>query len=174
MTVMDLLFSFAGRIGRGQFWLGYLATIVLAALIVIIVSIIVPWEQVVVTDADGQQTIDYTNPATLPAWIGYLFYFVIGMWITIAISIKRFHDRGKSAGWSLIMFIPLIGSIWLLIELGFLRGDPGPNAYGPPRFPLAGLLLDCAVSGNRQISICRAPCRRWHGCLSGRNLRTLT
>ena len=138
MTVMDLLFSFAGRIGRGQFWLGYLATIVLAALIVIIVSIIVPWEQIVVTDADGQQTIDYTNPAMLSAWIGYLFYFVIGVWITIAISIKRFHDRGKSAGWALIMFIPLIGSIWLLIELGFLRGDPGPNAYGPPRFPLGG------------------------------------
>ena len=28
--------------------------------------------------------------------------------------------------------------------------SPGPN--GPPRFPLAGLLLDRAVSGNRQIS----------------------
>jgi hypothetical protein len=27
----------------------------------------------------------------------------------------------------------------------------------PPRFPLAGLVYDRAVLGNRQISICRAP-----------------
>ncbi|MGI9403439.1 MAG: DUF805 domain-containing protein [Hyphomicrobium sp.] len=132
---MELLYSFDGRIGRGQFWLGYLATILLAALIAIILSIIVPWEQVTITDADGQPTIDFSSPALMPMWIGYLFYFVVGLWITIAISIKRFHDRGKSGWWWLIMFIPLIGPIWWLIELGFLRGDPGPNAYGPPVVP---------------------------------------
>jgi len=151
MTVMDLLFSFAGRIGRGQFWLGYLATIVLAALIVIIVSIIVPWEQVVVTDADGQQTIDYTNPATLPAWIGYLFYFVIGMWITIAISIKRFHHVHSADRLDLVA-----DRAWLLARRS------GPQRIRPAKVPPWR-----AVLGNRQISICRAP---WHGCPSGRNL----
>jgi ferredoxin len=29
-------------------------------------------------------------------------------------------------------FIPIIGAIWLLIELGFLKGTPGPNRFGPP------------------------------------------
>jgi len=133
--VMDLLFSFTGRIGRGKFWLGELTVLLLAVLIMIPVSIMVPWEQVIVTGADGQPTVDYSNPAMLPVWIGYLIYFVIGFWITFAISIKRYHDRGKSGWWSLIMFIPLIGPIWWLIELGFLRGDPGPNAYGPPVVP---------------------------------------
>jgi uncharacterized membrane protein YhaH (DUF805 family) len=28
--------------------------------------------------------------------------------------------------------IPIIGSIWFLIELGFLAGTPGPNRFGPP------------------------------------------
>jgi uncharacterized membrane protein YhaH (DUF805 family) len=134
-TVMTLLFSFDGRIGRGQFWLGYLAVVILAVLIAIIVSVMVPWEDVTVTGADGQPTLDFTSPALTPAWIGYLVYFVVGLWIAIAISIKRFHDRGKSGWWSLIMFIPLIGPIWWLIELGFLRGDPGPNTYGPPAVP---------------------------------------
>jgi len=50
------------------------------------------------TGADGQPQIDFTSPALTPAWIGYLVYIIVGMWITIAISIKRFHDRGKS-GW---------------------------------------------------------------------------
>jgi uncharacterized membrane protein YhaH (DUF805 family) len=27
--------------------------------------------------------------------------------------------------------VSLIISIWALVELGFLRGTPGPNQYGP-------------------------------------------
>ena len=130
---MELLFSFDGRIGRGQFWLGYLAAILLTVLVMVIVSIMVPWEQVVITGPDGQvTTIDYANEAMLPVWIGYGLLLFVTTWISIAISVKRFHDRGKSGWWYLIIFIPLIGPLWWLIELGFFRGDPGPNAYGPP------------------------------------------
>jgi uncharacterized membrane protein YhaH (DUF805 family) len=50
----------------------------------------------------------------------------------IIVYIKRFHDRDKSGWWVLIGLIPVIGAIWLLIELGFLKGTPGPNRFGPP------------------------------------------
>jgi uncharacterized membrane protein YhaH (DUF805 family) len=49
---------------------------------------------------------------------------------------KRCHDRDRSGWFQLISLIPLIGSIWLLVEVGFLRGTPGPNRFGPD--PLAG------------------------------------
>jgi uncharacterized membrane protein YhaH (DUF805 family) len=58
-------------------------------------------------------------------------------WITIAVGIKRFHARNKSGVWVLIIFVPVIGGLWYLIECGFLRGTPGPNNYGPD--PLATL-----------------------------------
>jgi len=32
----------------------------------------------------------------------------------------------------LITLVPIIGAIWLLIELGFLKGTPGPNQFGSP------------------------------------------
>jgi len=32
----------------------------------------------------------------------------------------------------LIGLIPIIGGIWLLIELGFLKGTDGPNRFGSP------------------------------------------
>ena len=51
---------------------------------------------------------------------------------SIIVYIKRFHDRDKSGWWVLIGLIPIIGGIWLLIELGFLKGTPGPNRFGPP------------------------------------------
>jgi uncharacterized membrane protein YhaH (DUF805 family) len=50
----------------------------------------------------------------------------------ILVDIKRWHDRDKSGWWMLITLVPIIGSIWLLIELGFLKGIPGPNRFGSP------------------------------------------
>jgi len=49
--------------------------------------------------------------------------------------VKRYHDRDKSGWWVLIIFLPVIGALWYLIECGFLRGTDGNNAYGPD--PLA-------------------------------------
>jgi uncharacterized membrane protein YhaH (DUF805 family) len=50
----------------------------------------------------------------------------------VLVDIKRWHDRDKSGWWMLIVLVPIIGSIWLLIELGFLAGTPGANRFGPP------------------------------------------
>jgi len=38
----------------------------------------------------------------------------------------------RDGWWVLIGLIPIIGVIWLLIELGFLKGTPEPNRFGPP------------------------------------------
>ena len=47
-----------------------------------------------------------------------------------AIMTKRWHDRGKSGWWWLISFVPIIGGLWMMIELGFLPGEDGTNDYG--------------------------------------------
>ena len=55
-------------------------------------------------------------------------------WAAIAVTVKRFHDLGKS-GWNvLLMAVPLVNvfvGLWLLLG----KGDVGPNQYGPD--PLA-------------------------------------
>ena len=50
---------------------------------------------------------------------------------SFVLAIKRCHDRDKSGWFVLISFIPVIGPIWLLVELGFLRGSQGENRFGP-------------------------------------------
>ena len=55
---------------------------------------------------------------------------VVG-WPAVAVSVKRFHDRGKSGWWVFINLIPVVGFIWVVVENGFLRGTVGPNRYGP-------------------------------------------
>ncbi len=60
-----------------------------------------------------------------------LVVFVVAFWISLAAGVKRFDDRNKSGWWVLIVFVPVIGGLWYLIECGFLKGTTGPNTYGP-------------------------------------------
>jgi uncharacterized membrane protein YhaH (DUF805 family) len=45
----------------------------------------------------------------------------------------------------LLLLVPIIGAIWFLIELGFLKGTDGPNRFGPPASdtPWDALMATC-------------------------------
>lgn len=49
---------------------------------------------------------------------------------SIAVSIRRLHDTGRSGWWLLLAFIPLIGGIVLIVFMA-QDGEPQPNQYGP-------------------------------------------
>jgi uncharacterized membrane protein YhaH (DUF805 family) len=124
----NLLFGFQGRTNRAKFWL-----VALALLVIEIIVLAVLCGSAMMSD-DPQQALASLGP------VAGIVLIILGLavtWITIAVGIKRFHDRNKSGVWILIIFVPLIGSLWYLIECGFLRGTPGPNDYGPD--PLAAL-----------------------------------
>jgi uncharacterized membrane protein YhaH (DUF805 family) len=57
---------------------------------------------------------------------------------TLAVSIRRLHDLDRSGWWFLLIFIPLIGGIWLLVWF-CMRGTVGPNRFGPDPLGTAGL-----------------------------------
>ena len=122
MTWTQKLFGFQGRITRLDFWLAQL--FYLAAIFVAIYSL--SYIARSVGDAEGSR---YTLGGVMI--IGYLFL----AWSSLAVAIKRYHDRNKSGWWVLIALVPVIGGLWYLIEAGFLRGTSGPNQYGPD--PLA-------------------------------------
>jgi uncharacterized membrane protein YhaH (DUF805 family) len=52
------------------------------------------------------------------------------LWPLMATQIRRWHDMDKSGFWCFINWLPIIGPIWALIELGLQRGTEGPNGYG--------------------------------------------
>ncbi|WP_413111384.1 DUF805 domain-containing protein [Thaumasiovibrio sp. DFM-14] len=57
-------------------------------------------------------------------------------WASIALNIKRLHDRNKSGLWVLLTFVPVIGPVFVFVELGCLKGTVGPNRFGSD--PLGG------------------------------------
>jgi uncharacterized membrane protein YhaH (DUF805 family) len=49
---------------------------------------------------------------------------------SIAVTVRRLHDTGRSGWWILIGLIPVIGWIVLLVFM-LLDSQPGDNQYGP-------------------------------------------
>ena len=107
-----LLTSFQGRIGRKSYWL---ASIVLGVFIFI------------------AELLDMVLGTAMENGAGVLTIIasLLTIYPSLAIYAKRWHDRGKSGWWTLILLVPVIGAIWMLVECGFLRGTDGDNQYGP-------------------------------------------
>ena len=104
-----------GRVDRKQFWLWLVLPLTAISLLAALVDV-----------ATGNY-----NPE-LGIGLFSAIFVLVALIPAIIVYIKRFHDRDKSGWWVLIGLIPIIGSIWLLVELGFLKGTPGPNRFGPP------------------------------------------
>src|SRR5690349_5327501 len=121
-----LLFGFEGRVNRARFWLVALGIFVVEAIAFAAMG------GAALLSADRERAIAAIGPI---AGIVMAIVLLVAAWISLAVAVKRYHDRDKSAWWLLVLFVPVIGHLWYLIECGFLPGTPGPNTYGPD--PLA-------------------------------------
>jgi len=101
-------FSFRGRIPRRTYWLIYVVPIAASGIVAPILE--------TALGAHGVLTLLVWLVTLIPSFAG---------------AAKRCHDRDHSGWFQLIILIPLVGAIWLFIELGCLRGTFGPNRFGP-------------------------------------------
>jgi uncharacterized membrane protein YhaH (DUF805 family) len=98
VSLRSLLFSFYGRVTRKVWWASFLlGTFVIAVCTFLDLCI----------NAKGQFSC-----------LTLIAILVIG-WPLLAIQVKRWHDRNKSGWWSLIGIIPYVGTLWIIVELGF-------------------------------------------------------
>lgn len=102
-----LFFSFEGRVGRQTYW-QFAAVPSLAFLVL---------------------TVLFNLPDRMGAF-GFTVCGVLIGWCVLAISVKRCHDRGRSGWFLLAKLIPLVGVIWVLVELGFLPAAETAGRHG--------------------------------------------
>jgi uncharacterized membrane protein YhaH (DUF805 family) len=107
------LFSFQGRISRYQYWVLFIVPYVVLAFAVFALDLI-------------------TGMYDAKTGFGLLstIFSVLIIWPYLAIHVKRCHDRDRSGWFLLISLIPIVGAIWLFVELGCLRGSIGANRFG--------------------------------------------
>ena len=107
-----LFLALEGRVNRKILWLNFVVPYFVIAIVVGIIDSIVGTLGVLTT-----------------------IFSIIMIWPSIAVQVKRCHDRGRTGWFILIGLVPLL-NIWLLVELGFLKGTTGSNKYGGD--PLGG------------------------------------
>ena len=164
MDWISFLFGFQGRINRGRIWLGLFVifcwmifVLMLAASLGSLLGVTGSFSLGVndvfrLVDPESYRS---HSPANLPILVIKMVGSSLFLWVYLAISIKRLHDRDKSGWWMVPFFvlpglynqffdrlydsylvIPL-GSItgvlclWGAIEMYFLKGSRKTNRFGP-------------------------------------------
>ena len=137
MSIVQFLFSFEGRIRRLHFWLAFL---VIGALYGSLFWQLGHWHvDHGMGDGGPFGSTDSWGVTGVISSPIFDIFAIAAVWIKLAVLVKRWHDRDKSGWFVLVMFIPVIGWLWQLIECGFLDGTPGSNRFGPsPKINLAG------------------------------------
>ena len=116
-VVRDNYANFDGRARREEYWMFTLFN----ALFIIAIVI-----------ASGSIATALDSPGIFSLYIIYALGVLIP---SIAVTVRRLHDTGKSGWYYLVSLIPFIGGIWLLILL-VTEGDRRSNEYGPdPKAP---------------------------------------
>ncbi len=106
LTVLKKYTTFTGRARRAEYWMFTLFNIIIAVVLGVLDAVI------------GS-----------PGILGGIYVLAV-LLPSIAVSIRRLHDTGRSGWWLLIVFVPFIGAIVFLV-FSVLDSQPGNNAYGP-------------------------------------------
>jgi len=149
MSVIEVLFSFKGRISRKTYWKATLAYYAMICLTGILLGVYFLAEKLQAAGSD----INSLRANPFDNWRSQLLLVIVVApfyWPYFALLLKRVHDIGQ--GWQLLSVF-ILGNILLCIFLfagyselynwtviilitmqvlvGCIPGQPGPNRYGP-------------------------------------------
>ena len=120
-----LFFSVKGRIGWQHWWLGNAALLAVIGVASVLLAMVFGTRVAPeVAEVPFEYDLGPTGGAIL---IVFIFAYA---WSSLALTVKRWHDRDKSGWWVLIVLVPVVGWAWALVDNGFLRGTRGANRFG--------------------------------------------
>ena len=119
ICMVEKYFRFSGRATRAEYWWFYLFTFLAAmgAATLMIVGAVLEELQM------GNEIVNLS-----------LIFFGLIVCLSlvipsIAVTVRRLHDTGRSGWWYLVSFIPYVGDI-ILIVFCCLRSEEGENEWG--------------------------------------------
>ena len=111
MKWTELLFSFRGRIRRLYFWLTTLVFGFAAGMLTSTFQFIAETYGIGETNPDTHQ-FEPTSPLSIAIFAVTL----ANLWVNLALSVKRLHDRDRTGWWIATMYLSVI----VAVGLGFL------------------------------------------------------
>jgi len=111
LTVIKKYATFSGRARRKEYWMFFLFNIIFSIAAIVLDNVLG-----IAIGSVGYGPI-------------YILYVLAVLLPSLAVSVRRLHDVGKSGWYLFITLIPIIGAILLLIKI-CSDGTPGENQYG--------------------------------------------
>lgn len=102
------LLSFRGRVTRPIYWISVIAIGMIQLVLYVAMAMAL------------------YLPFVIVAYAVLLLAILVGF----GFAVRRLHDTGRSGWWVLMGFVPVIGSIYILVVCGFFRGTKGTNEFG--------------------------------------------
>ena len=147
-NLASLLTSFTGRIGRQQWWLGFVivcAGNLLGGLLLnpdfFFAAALPPpswpdtlWQIALLYPATAI-TVKRFNDRDWPAWLGFAFA-PLGALLYLAPHFGQAVAPQSPAVWMVVFWVCAAYLLFAFVDNGFVRGTRGPNRYGPD--PLTG------------------------------------
>ena len=152
---MDLFTSFEGRISRKGFWLGFLGLVgislvaglgmisvfpkggaLMAGQLIVSAGMIYIWSAILVKRLHdrGKPGVPWAIIFVAPGILMQITsIFQIGY---APVELAGTQIMVPGIGATVVMWFATAMALWMVVELGFLKGVPGDNEYGPD--PLGG------------------------------------
>lgn len=110
LAVLRKYVEFSGRAKRREYWMFFLVNLV--------ISIILSF-------------IDRAIGLTSDTGVGLLsgVYGLAVLLPSLAVTVRRLHDTGRTGWWVLIVLVPLIG--WIVLLIFMVLDSTADNEYGP-------------------------------------------
>jgi uncharacterized membrane protein YhaH (DUF805 family) len=122
--------TFSGRASRGEYW--WLVAFDVALYVAFaVVSGTAGGVDLAVRDALSP-TSNRDESLLMTAYVDLFRLYCIGIVVpTVALTVRRLHDTGRSGWFALLGLVPVAGAVFLLV---LALGDTKPEAerYGPP------------------------------------------
>lgn len=126
MTWTNYLFSFRGRINRAKLWLFILILFGVEIVLITVFAGVFGISAATVAAAQGNaSSVLFGGGVAIVSFLACMAIVVVLFIAGIALTVKRLHDRNKSAAWLLVFWLgPLLLEI---IAIGTTRGEPGQS-----------------------------------------------
>jgi uncharacterized membrane protein YhaH (DUF805 family) len=111
VAVLKKYAEFGGRARRKEYWMFYLINMLISG---------------VCTAIDAIFGWGYQSGLT----VLYCLYSLAILVPSLAVTVRRLHDTGRSGWWLFIALLPIIGAI-ILFVFWVQDSQPGDNRYGP-------------------------------------------
>ena len=123
-VMRDNYANFNGRARRKEYWMFTLFFFLITVVIYFLFALLAFFM--------AGDLINLMNIEWVPVVLGFsiIIYFLIHLVPSIAVTVRRLHDTGKSGWLYLLTIIPYIGSLIIFI-FTVIEGDKGDNKYGP-------------------------------------------